>query len=561
MTRRQFRPCPPSRQLNEAFRKLRKELDLPGEYPAPALAEAEQAAGQPITADGLQDATDLELVTLDPPTSQDLDQAFHLSKTETGYRVYYAIADLGWLITPGGALDQEAQARGTTVYGPDERIPLHPQVLSEGIASLLPGQTRRAVLWELDLDQEGALTGTKVTRALVRSRKKLAYESLQADLDAGTADEMLELLPVIGKLRIAQEVARGGVSLQVPEQEVVPILGDGYDLTFRSTLPVEEWNAQLSLLTGIAAAEMMWQAKVGILRTLPQATKRDITRLRHTAKALRIDWPQDQSYPDLIHGLDAQNPTHAAFFNEATTLFRGAGYVTFNGTLPPLPDAVHGAIAAQYAHVTAPLRRLADRYALEICLAIHAGTAVPQWTLEALESLPEAMSRAARRTGQYESGCVNIIEAVILQDRVGEEFLATVVEADTEKARGEVVLKSPAVRARVDGKVQLGEEITVTLVTADVTERRVLFEPTHTPQQVIGRYQRAPRLKRFTWTGLGLGFVLGLIAGNIMTAGLENKSGGMFFAALAGASLGIGIGVGIGLVLEARARRRSTSYK
>jgi exoribonuclease R len=164
---------------------LRAELAAPGPFPPEALAEAEAAARAPRLPD--VDRTDLPLVTIDPPGSMDLDQALHLARAGTGYRLSYAIADVGAFVTAGGALDAEVERRGVTLYAPDGRVPLHPPVLGEQAASLLPDVTRPALLWELDLDGDGVLRGTSVTRALVRSTARLDYAGVQGELDAGTA--------------------------------------------------------------------------------------------------------------------------------------------------------------------------------------------------------------------------------------------------------------------------------------------------------------------------------------------------------------------------------------
>ena len=120
----------------------------------------------------------------------------------------------------------------------------------------------------------------------MRSRAKLDYDGVQKDLDAGTADERFVLLGEVGELRKQREAARGGVSLPLPEQEI-DIDGRAVGAEFRRMLPVEEWNAQISLLTGMAAASLMVYARVGLLRTLPPPDPRDVQRLHRTAKALR----------------------------------------------------------------------------------------------------------------------------------------------------------------------------------------------------------------------------------------------------------------------------------
>jgi exoribonuclease R len=99
-------------------------------------------------------------------------------------------------------------------------VPLYPTVLSEGAASLLPGQLRPALLWTIDLDTSGEETKVDVRRALVRSTQKLDYASVQRELDAGRADPRFDLLRELGELRLAREADRGGISLPLPEQIV-----------------------------------------------------------------------------------------------------------------------------------------------------------------------------------------------------------------------------------------------------------------------------------------------------------------------------------------------------
>src|SRR3546814_7347743 len=133
--------------------------------------------------------------------------------------------------------------------------------LSEDMASLLPGELRPALLWTIDLDATGEGIAVDVRRARVKSRAKLDYAGVQAGIDAGDADPMFAVLREIGELRIRREQRRGGISLPLPEQEVR--VEDGrWALEFRARHPVEDWNEQISLLTGQAAAHLMVQHRV-----------------------------------------------------------------------------------------------------------------------------------------------------------------------------------------------------------------------------------------------------------------------------------------------------------
>ena len=467
----------PDRALEAGFAAVRAEHEVPVEFSRQALAETHGAVARVAAGDTSpawtpgerRDLTDVEFVTVDPPGSTDLDQAMHLSRRPGGgYRVRYAIADPAVFVVPGGALDRETHARVETVYCPDTRVPLHPTDISEAAASLLSDGDRPAVAWTIDLDADGRQTAVHVERATVRSRAQLTYAEVQAEIDAGAdSDSLAALLVEVGERRAALERERGGVSLSRPEQEVVDPASGGWDLVYRAALPVEDHGAQISLLTGMAAAGLMLEAGVGVLRTMPAAGEGDVRRLRRTARALGVDWPAQEGYAALLDRLDRAEASTAAFLSAATVLFRGAAWTPFHGTPPDL--LAHGAIAAPYAHVTAPLRRLVDRYGSEVCLAAVAGRAVPDWVLTALPTLGEVMAVGARRAAAVDRACTDLVEAAVLAPHVGSEFEGVALDDRT------VQLRSPAVVARAEGELPAGEDVRVRLVAADPATRTVRF--------------------------------------------------------------------------------------
>lgn len=464
-----LRLAPRAHVLAAGFAAIRAELGLPPGFPPEV--EAEAAAAVPREA-AYADRLGVPLVTIDPPGARDLDQAYFAERRGAGYRVTYAIADPGAFVRPGGALDAESRSRGATLYAPDARVPLYPSSLGEGAASLLPGEDRRSVLWTFDLDSGGEVAAVRVERALVRSRAQLDYGAVQGAIDAGTADEPLLLLREIGLLRVGLEAGRGGVSLRTPAQEVVTDDG-GYALAFVAPLPVETWNAQVSLLTGMAAADVMLAGGVGLLRTMPPPDRGAVAALRRSAEALGCAWPAGVTYPELIRSLDPSVPPHAALLTVATTLLRGAGYTAFDGAAPQVRE--HSAIAAPYAHATAPLRRLADRFVSETVLALSSGREVPGWCRASLPELPPLMAAADRRERELDNAVLDYLEAAVLERRVGETFEAVVTDVDDKG--GMVQVAEPAVRARLRGTAPLGERIAVRLVEADPARRRVRFEP------------------------------------------------------------------------------------
>jgi exoribonuclease R len=456
------------------FTALRRELELPTRFPPAALREASEAAERVRSAPVGADRTDIAFVTIDPPTSRDLDQAVCLQRRPGGYRVRYAIADVTAFVASGGRLETETWRRGQTIYLPDARVPLHPPVISEDAGSLLPGQLRPSVLWTIDLDSDGAVTDVRLERALVRSRARYSYAQVQAAADDGRLDGAIEALPDVGRRLLDRGLARGAMDLPIPEQEVEPDGDGGWRLVLRTPVPAEAWNAQISLLTGMCAATIMLTGGLGLLRTMPTPRASAVRRLRAAAAALDIPWPKGATPGRVLSTLDPGQPRHAAFVDHAAELLRGARYEAFAGDAPA--DPAHGAVAAPYAHVTAPLRRLADRYATEVCLSLVAGRPVPGWARDALPRLPEVMAAGDRRAGRAERGAVDLAEAVLLADRVGEEFDAVVIDVDDAGTGGTVALATPPVVARCTGRLPRGRRIRVRLTLADVHRRSVSFE-------------------------------------------------------------------------------------
>ena len=458
------------------FAALRTEFGLPDGFSAAAAHDAERSAAQPASADigGKRvDRTDLDLITIDPLGSRDLDQAVHIARVRDGYLVSYAIADVASFVVPESALDHETRHRGETYYLPDLRVPLHPPVLSEGAASLLPGQNRPVALWQIRLDAAGNPLSTDVVRAVVRSRQQWDYVGLQQALAAGTAPTTAVLVCEVGGLRQERARQRHAISLDLPEQEVVPAAsGTGWDLVLRAATEIENANAEISLLTGVCAAALMLDAGVGILRTLPPPDPSAVLALRAIAPALNVAWPDGAQPGDVLAGLSPADAKHAAFIGHAASLLRGASYTPFDG-MPP-DQRNHSGVGAPYAHVTAPLRRLVDRFGTEVCLAVAAGRPVPDWVRTALPSLPDRMAAADQLAHQLDRAVVDATEAFLLADRIGERFQAVVLSANGSS--GTVAIAEPAVRAPcADRDLPVGEQIEVILTEADPATRTVRF--------------------------------------------------------------------------------------
>ncbi|WP_329406112.1 RNB domain-containing ribonuclease [Nocardia vinacea] len=556
------------------FGAIRSEFGLTSAYPAEATAAARDAID--AFAGTRADRTDIPFVTIDPPGAMDLDQAVHIERTSSGFTVHYAIADVGAVVDPAGPLAQEAGVRGQTFYLPDSTVPLHPPILSENSASLLPDQTRPAALWTIECDENAEPQRFSVIRATVRSRARLDYASVQADADANRLHPSIAALPEFGTRRIEAGLARGAIGLRLPAQSVIrDDKADGHwRLVVDPRTAADDWNEQISLLTGMCAARIMLNGsgsdgapsvgeRIALLRTMPPPIDSAIDSMRRTAAALGVDWPADQSVGRMLAGLDPNAPATLVLMSEATGLLRGAGYTVLDGVAaagvdgseaagsrsagrvisaggaqsahgvpstrgarlaggakldadsrsagdaespgragsPGITGAVggkgapggrptgakpasiagsannlqHSAIGAPYAHVTAPLRRLADRFATEICLARCSGTEVPQWVRDGLVPTAESMKRSDSLAGKVERACIDLTEATLLAERSGAIFEAVVVREANGTRPAEVFIADPPVVGPCIGAPPEGAQVRVHLVAADPAARKISF--------------------------------------------------------------------------------------
>lgn len=453
----------PTHALARGLDAIRREFAVPASFPPPVLAAAERAAAR--TPDHHVDRTDWPFVTLDPASSTDLDQAFTIERSGTDLLLHYAIADVAWFVDDDDPVDVEAWVRGTTLYLPDGKAGLYPPVLGEGAASLLPDVPRPAVIFTVRINPEGGVLLDGAERAIVRSRAKLAYDGVaETGLPPGFAE-------LAARIQAAED-RRGAARIDPPEQEVARSADEGFELVFRRRLKSEDQNAALSLATNLAVASRLLEASTGLFRIMPAPDERAVERLRQTARAFDLRWPAMAPLAQFERTLDPSHPRQAAFMMAVRRAGGGAAYAPFQPGVIPW----HAPMAATYAHATAPLRRLADRYVVRAALAVANGQPVSLAVSEAFARLPAAMARANAVEGKIERATIDLAEAVMLRGRQGSVFAAIVTEIDSHGARVQLRDWPVVARIRAEG-VAPGDQLRLRLNAVDVERRTISFEP------------------------------------------------------------------------------------
>ena len=443
---------------------IRRQFKIPADFPPEVLQAAAAAAKRAPDAKDHLDRTDWPFVTLDPASSIDLDQAFHIETIGADLLLHYAIADVAWFVDDGDALDAEAWTRGATQYLPDGKASLYPPVLCEGAASLLPDGVRPAVVFHVRVDPQGQSKIDGVERSTIRSRAKLAYETVKPS-------DLPDAFPELARRIALAEDARGASRVEPAEQVVDATRNGGYDISFRPRLQSEDDNAAMSLATNLAIADLLFAAGTGLFRVMPDPDARAEQRLRHTARALGIEWDATTSLHDLARSLDGTSAKSAAL---QMAIRRAGGHASY---VPFIPGhrPWHSAVAATYAHATAPLRRLADRYVVMAALAIANGKLVPDTIAAAFPKLPDVMARADDTANQVERAIVELAEVALLSAQTQRTFGAVVTDVDERGARIQFC-DLPVVSRLSAHNVTPGDDVRVRVVSTDIPARTVVLE-------------------------------------------------------------------------------------
>ena len=342
--------------FREGLAAIRRELDLPGAFSAEALAEAERLP-------------DVRRASGSSSSSSRSTRRARATSTRRctsrgasdGFRVSYAIADPGSFITPGGALDREAHARGATLYLPDGEDPAVPAGALGGRG--LPAPRRVAPRGAVD---DRPRRGRRSGRAWTWRGGWCAASRSTPTTTCPAA--VAPLLQEIGELRLAVERARGGVRLPRPEQEVVPQDG-GWTLALpRATTSTRSTTRRSRCCAGWPRRRRCW-------RRTSASCARSRTLRRGAFERLRLDrrtrwawtWPARRHLPGVRAPARRRRSRRTP-----RSCTRRRGSAPARATRPSTAScpevSTHWAVAAPYAHATAPLRRLQDRYVSDCCL-------------------------------------------------------------------------------------------------------------------------------------------------------------------------------------------------
>lgn len=406
---------------------------IPDEFPDAVIAEAD--AMVPAGLKGREDLRDLPLVTIDPWDARDHDDAVYAHADDDpanpgGHVIWVAIADVAHYVRPGSALDAEARKRGNSSYFPDRVVPMLPDRLSGDLCSLHEGVPRPCLAVRMTIDAEGARTGQRFVRGLMRSAASLTYEQVQAAMDGAPDDRTGPLLdPVIRPLYAAYAALREArkrrapLDLDLPERKVVlSETGKVTSVRFAERLDAHRLIEECMVLANVAAAETLVAKKMPLLfRVHEEPAPEKLDALREVAQAAGLTLAKGQVLRTahlnaLLHA--AQGTDHAEIINMSTLRAMTQAYYA------PQNFGHFGLALRAYAHFTSPIRRYADLVVHRALIAAHGwgrdGLSAEE--IERLEQTAQHISETERRSMMAERDTNDRYLAAFLSERLGEDF-------------------------------------------------------------------------------------------------------------------------------------------
>ncbi|MBO6636491.1 MAG: ribonuclease R [Roseitalea sp.] len=413
---------------------------IPHVFPDTVMDEARNAKN-PALAPPREDWRDLPLITIDPATAKDHDDAVHGTPDDDpanpgGHVVTVAIADVAHFVRPGSALDKEAQKRGNSVYFPDRVVPMLPERISNDLCSLRDNEDRPAMAVRMVLDGQGHKKSHSFHRIMMRSHAKLSYEQAQQAIDgapdkttAPVLDTILKPLWAAYACLLKGRRNREPLELDIPERKIV-LAEDGTidKVVVPPRLDAHKLIEECMIQANVAAAETLEKKKQALvfrIHDAPALAKQEA--LREFLKTLDIPLARGaQLRPSAFNAIlsRVEDTDHSPLVNGV--VLRSQSQAEYS------PDNIghFGLNLKRYAHFTSPIRRYADlivHRALIRALGLgDGGDELPEMDLDQLREIAGLISSAERRAVNAERDTVDRLTAEHLAERVGETFDARV---------------------------------------------------------------------------------------------------------------------------------------
>jgi ribonuclease R len=418
-------------QYESEIKSVVHQYHLPSEFNAGCIEQAREAAAgfNPEEVDGREDITRKVIITIDPPDAKDFDDAISIEKDAKGNWVLGVhIADVSFFVTEDSPLDVEAKNRGNSAYLPGRTIPMLPEILSNGICSLQPGQKRFCKSAYLTYDREGNVIGRRFANSIIDSAQRLTYEDADKALNGhtkGIKPEVVELLKDMESLSRVIENRRekdGMIHLDLPEIELVmDKSGRVVDALPAETSYPHTMIEMFMVEANEAVATLLDRINVPFMRRIhPEPDALGMKSLSQLVRAFGVSVPQVPNRSAIQELLAAVKGADCSFAVNLAVLrsFEKAQY-------SPLHIGHFALASTHYCHFTSPIRRYADLLVhrlLEYYLRNRLDTAKQITAGLDLAEIGKHLTLTEQRSDNAENELKTVLILQMLSKRTGEEL-------------------------------------------------------------------------------------------------------------------------------------------
>ena len=412
-----------------------RDFELPHAW-SPEAIEQTESYGDTIPAAAINNRLDLRnmpLVTIDGEDARDFDDAVHAEALEDGgWRLWVAIADVSYYVTPNSPLDQDAQERGTSVYFPSQVIPMLPEALSNGLCSLNPNVDRLCMVCEMTIDVDGQVISHQFHQGVMNSKARLTYTQVAAilvDSDTSLRSEYKAVLPGLETMHqlfqamLNARQQRGAIDFELTETQ---FLFDS-KRKIEAIVPRERNEAhrlieEFMVAANVSAAQfLLSKALPALYRVHETPSAEKLSGLREFLGELGLmlgggDEPSPRDYATLLQAAQQRQDAHLL----QTVMLRSMKQAVYH------PDNVgHFGLALEaYAHFTSPIRRYPDLLVHRAICHLINNKKINKWPYshEDMVQLGEHCSMASRRADEATRDVSDWLKCEFMQDHVGESY-------------------------------------------------------------------------------------------------------------------------------------------
>jgi ribonuclease R len=412
-----------------------RDFELPHAW-SPEAIEQTESYGDTIPAAAINNRLDLRnmpLVTIDGEDARDFDDAVHAEALEDGgWRLWVAIADVSYYVTPNSPLDQDAQERGTSVYFPSQVIPMLPEALSNGLCSLNPNVDRLCMVCEMTIDVDGQVISHQFHQGVMNSKARLTYTQVAAilvDSDTSLRSEYKAVLPGLETMHqlfqamLNARQQRGAIDFELTETQ---FLFDS-KRKIEAIVPRERNDAhrlieEFMVAANVSAAQfLLSKALPALYRVHETPSAEKLSGLREFLGELGLmlgggDEPSPRDYATLLQAAQQRQDAHLL----QTVMLRSMKQAVYH------PDNVgHFGLALEaYAHFTSPIRRYPDLLVHRAICHLINNKKINKWPYshEDMVQLGEHCSMASRRADEATRDVSDWLKCEFMQDHVGESY-------------------------------------------------------------------------------------------------------------------------------------------